>query len=139
MQALRATVGDYLSFQLGGSGKTKKGLADKLKVISRNNEKYLLVCVGMLVALFVVSLVLILICRSQPAYLATVMAFTGASVYGGIKKMHDLWRENMATEIALAMADYYAEDDFRIFVQGFFDRLFPTTSPQKGASAVVVP
>jgi hypothetical protein len=139
MQALRSTIQDYLALQLGGPGKTKKGLAGELKTISRANEKYLFVCSGMLVALFVVSLVLILVCRNQPAYLTAVASFTGVSVFGGIKKMHNLWREKVATDIVLAMADYYPEDEFRLFVQGFFDRVFRPAAQLKPERTTATP
>ncbi len=126
MKSLRSSIQGYLALKMGGPGETKEGLAEVLKGISQSNEKYLKTCAVMLVALFIVSLLLILFCRDHPGYLALVQAFTGVSVMGGIKMMRDLWREKVSTDIVLAMAAYYPEDEFRLFIKGFFDRVFPS-------------
>ena len=128
MQRLRSTIQSYL-VSYPGPGQSREALAEDLKKVSRTNERYLNICVGMLIVLFLVSLVLILICRGQPAYLAAVSAFTGVSVFGCVQKMGELWREKSSTDIVLAMVAFYSDDEFNRFLVGFFDRVFP--APQK--------
>jgi hypothetical protein len=124
MRALREAVRKYLAGQMGGT-RTKHDLAVRLMELSKADAAYLKLCAGMLVALFAVSLVLTLLCRSNAAFLAAVSAFTGATVFGSIKAMSDLWREKVATDVLLAMVDHYQEDEFRLFVRGFCTRVFP--------------
>ena len=87
---------------MGGPPKME-GLAENLRKLSRRNEKYFLVCVTILVVVLLSSLGFVILFRNQPKVIAGIFAAMGASAYGGVWQMVKLWREKVATDVAIEL------------------------------------
>jgi hypothetical protein len=75
-----------------------------LSAVSKNNTKYFVVCVIMVLVLFIVSIVVVLTNLSNPDIIKVVMAAFGISCAGLITMMIRLWREKSNTELLIILA-----------------------------------
>jgi hypothetical protein len=84
-----------------GGSKAVQELSDRLHGLVRKNNRYFWVCVALLVIVLLASLGLVILFRNQPAAIAGVFAALGATAYGGVWKMVQLWREKLATDVII--------------------------------------
>ncbi len=82
----------------------RKKLEQDLRAVKRDNTKFFVICVIMVVFLFLVSIGVVLTNLSKPDVIKIVMATFGVSCAGLITWMIRLWREKSNTELVLALA-----------------------------------
>ena len=120
MKSLEALVRDASGpVTLGGPSKME-GLAGRLGVLSRQNERYFRVCVAILVLVLLSSLGFVVLFRNQPAVIAGIFAAMGASAYGGVQQMVKLWREKVATDVAIELVEVLPRVDALKLLQEIF-------------------
>jgi hypothetical protein len=128
MRALRDLIRPYAEaytkdVTLGGSGAVKQ-LAAKLRDLSRKNDRYFWVCVALLIIVLLASLGFVILFRDQPSVIAGVFAVLGASAYGGVWKMVQLWREKVATDVAIEVVEVLTvAEAMELLKKVFLDRL----------------
>ena len=79
-------------------------LSRDLKGISDQNERYFLVCVGMLLAIFIGACVIAVKYMSNPGLVGGVFAATGISITGLVIQMMKLWKEKVNSDMVLVLA-----------------------------------
>jgi hypothetical protein len=108
---------------LGGS-KVSKQLAERLRSLVQKNDRYFWVCVGLLVIVLFASLAFVMVFRDQPGAIAGVFGALGASAYGGVWKMVQLWREKVATGVAIEIIEALTlAEAMDVLKKVFLDRL----------------
>jgi hypothetical protein len=98
-------------------------LKDELRAVSRANEHYFAVCVVMILALFLAALWVIIRYVSNPDAVRGAFAAFGLSVAGMIRVMIGLWREKVATDMALALVGTLDLDTTRSIIEVLLKRL----------------
>jgi len=79
-------------------------LKQDLSAVTKNNTKYFILCVIMVLVLFVVSITVVLTNLGKPDIIKVVMAAFGISCAGLITMMIKLWREKSNTELLIILA-----------------------------------
>lgn len=82
----------------------KDKLQRDLAVVYKDNNRYFIVCVVMVCALFVASVGVVMMNLNSPDVIKVTMAAFGISSAGLITMMIKLWREKSNTELLLALA-----------------------------------
>jgi hypothetical protein len=75
-----------------------------LSAVSKNNTKYFIICVIMVLVLFVISIIVVLTNLNKPDIIKVVMAAFGISCAGLITMMIKLWREKSNIELLIILA-----------------------------------
>ena len=104
---------------LGGPNKMED-LARRLRDLSRRNDMYFRACIAILVVVLLASLGFVILFRSQPAVIAGIFTAMGASAYGGVRQMVKLWREKVATDVAIEMVEVLPRADALKLLQDIF-------------------
>jgi hypothetical protein len=119
VKSLRALILPYATDVSLGSTKME-GLAGKLRGLSRRNEKYFRVCIGLLVVILLSSLCFVILFRNQPAIIAGVFTALGASAYGGVRQMVQLWREKVATDVLVELVTVLPQTEVLMLLKDVF-------------------
>lgn len=101
-----------LSDKLGGGEKAapptvkvnKAGLKRGLVQVKKDNNRYFLICVAMVLILFAVSVGVVIFKNDQPDLIKAIMAALGVSSAGLITMMIKLWRDKSNVELVLVLA-----------------------------------
>jgi len=100
---------------------------DKLKrdlaAVNKDNNRYFLVCVMMVVFLFLVSIGVVLTNLNKPDIIKVVMAAFGISSAGLITMMIKLWREKSNGELLILLAINMDSDTLKTIVTVLLKRL----------------
>lgn len=94
-------------------------LRERLEPILDKNRVYFQLCVIFTVVLFVAAIVTVLINLAHPGVIQVVFAALAASTSGAVYLMRSLWREKVATEVLLALADAFEGDALRTLIDVF--------------------
>src|SRR4051812_35592439 len=105
MKSLENLIRDAKGPVTLGPSTKMEGLAGRLRELSRRNEKYFRTCVAILVIVLLASLGFVILFRNQPAVIAGIFTAMGASAYGGARQMVKLWREKVATDVAIELVE----------------------------------
>ena len=113
MAGLKSTLERHLPpgpGDFGSDGPEAQGIAfdrDNLRSdlieLSKKNELYFRICVGMVVFLFVGAIVIIAAFLSDPDHIAALFGALGISVLGVVRLMIKLMTEKKSTDVAIAM------------------------------------
>jgi hypothetical protein len=107
MPTLKQVLTDATShdeIMLGGED-SRESLRTALEAVRARNERYFVLVIGVLLAFFVGSWVIVYLHLSNPTLLTAVFGALGGTVYGSIWLMVKLWRRKVATDIILATYD----------------------------------
>jgi len=88
----------------GMTANAKQDLRRDLEAVKRDNHRYFLICVVMILVLFVASIAVIFTNLGKPGLIKIAMAGFGVSTAGLITMMVNLWRVKSITEILLLLA-----------------------------------
>lgn len=94
-------------------------LRGRLEQVLIGNRIYFQLCVAFTVVLFVAAIVVVLVNLSQPGVIQVVFGALAAATSGTVYLMRSLWREKVATEILLALADAFEGDALRTVIDTF--------------------
>jgi hypothetical protein len=123
MKSLRALIRPYTGDVDLGS-RSMQQLAGKLRDLSRKNDRYYWICIGLLVVVLLASLAFVIVFRHQPGAIAAVFAAMGASAYGGVRQMVQLWREKVSTDVAIELVEVLPEAEaLKVLKEVFLKRL----------------
>ena len=123
MQTLRAVIRPYTEDVKLGS-RSMQQLAGRLRDLNRKNDKYYWFCVALLIVVLLASLGFVIVLRNQPGGITAVFAAMGASSYGGVRQMVKLWREKVATDVAIEVVEVLTEAEaLKVLREIFLDRL----------------
>jgi hypothetical protein len=123
MESLRAIIAPYVDDVTLGAREMQK-LASRLRKLSRRNERYFWICLLLLGVVLLASLGFVIVFRNQPGAIAGVFAVMGASAYGGVRQMTELWREKVSTDVAFEVVEVLTEAQaLKVLREVFFDRL----------------
>jgi hypothetical protein len=110
--------------ETAGRSKAITQLAARLRELSRKNDKYFWICVTLLIVVLIASLGFVIMFRDQPGAIAGVFVALGASAYGGVWKMVNLWREKVATDVVIEIiAVMKVTEAVELLKKVFLDRL----------------
>jgi hypothetical protein len=87
----------------GLSNEQIENLRKDLLSISSKNKIYFLICVGMVVLAFLISLFLIIYYIKKPEKIQIVFSITGLSVMGLIIYMNKLWKDKVNSDMLLVL------------------------------------
>jgi hypothetical protein len=82
----------------------KDRLKRDLAAVNKDNNRYFLICVAMVLILFLVSVGVVLTNLAKPDIIKVVMAAFGISSAGLITMMIKLWREKSNIELLILLA-----------------------------------
>ena len=110
-----------------GAGKSnrihRESLLKDLRQHSKSNEKYFIVGVLMLVALFITMIVVTLKQLNNPDTIKVVMAAFGGSATLLVSRMFKMWREKNLTDVLLWVGLSEGEEKFKAIVEALAKRL----------------
>jgi hypothetical protein len=73
-----------------------------------------------LVVVLLASLGFVIMVRNQPAVIAGIFTAMGASAYGGVWQMVKLWREKVATDVAIELVEILPRAEALKILQDIF-------------------
>jgi len=94
-----------------------KKLQRDLSAISKANQVYFNICVGMLLILFISSLAIVFMFIPNTQLLYSIFSVLGISVSGVITQMISLWREKSYVDLLYILAGTLKEDIIKSILQ----------------------
>jgi hypothetical protein len=82
----------------------KANLRKDLEAVKKDNSRYFVVCVVMIVLLFIISIIVVLTNLAKPDIIKIAMTAFGISTAGLITLMIKLWRTKSNTEMLILLA-----------------------------------
>jgi hypothetical protein len=127
MKRLRAVLMSHAQgIQLGESAPhplAVERLSEELRSVGRANEHYFALCVVMILALFLAALWVIIRYAATPDAVRGAFVCFGLSVAALIRVMIGLWREKVATELAVALVGALDQETTRSIIEVLLKRL----------------
>jgi hypothetical protein len=120
MKSLEDLIRDATGPIMLGPSSKMEGLARRLRELSQRNEKYFRACIAILVVVLLASLGFVILFRNQPAVIAGIFTAMGASAYGGVRQMVKLWREKVATDVAIELVEVLPRPEALKLLQDIF-------------------
>jgi multisubunit Na+/H+ antiporter MnhF subunit len=102
---------------------TKSDIKNALEPISERNRIFLWITVGLLLIIFVGSVLVIYRYIDKPSTLTTIFSITGVSIFGLIVYMTYLWRQIVGINFAIAVADRLDSKDLYSIISGLLSTL----------------
>jgi hypothetical protein len=101
----------------------REKLKRDLTALNKNNSRYFIICVVMVLILFLVSIGVVLMNLGKPDVIKIVMAAFGISSAGLITMMIKLWREKSNVELLILLAINMDSDTLKTVVAVLVKRL----------------
>lgn len=100
------------SFTFGTGGFNQERLRKDLRETSRENGKYIKLCVALVVVLFVGSAVL-MVAYHDPAQISAITGATGCTLMGDVWAIVSLWKSKVKSDMTVALLSNLGEEDAR--------------------------
>jgi len=126
---------------LGGGPRTDtpefaRMLSDRLRSVLRSNTLYFNTCMGLVVALFITSIVVVVSHLESPRLITAALGGFGVGAIGLVSLMLQRWREKVAAEVLLELAVWFQGDQLRMIVNAFHRWMEPA-APEAGSAAAI--
>jgi len=112
-------------------------LSDRLRAVLRSNTMYFNLCIGLVVVLFVASIVIVVTHLESPKLITAALGGFGIGSIGLVSLMLQRWREKLAAEVLLELAVWFQGDQLKMIVNALHRWLEPTESAAGRAPAAV--
>ena len=100
-------------------------LSERLRSVLRSNTLYFNLCIGLVVGLFVVSIVVVVTHLESPQLITAALGGFGIGSIGLVGVMLQRWREKLAAEVLLELAVWFQGDQLKMIVNAFHRWLEP--------------
>lgn len=107
-------------------------LCDRLRGVMRSNTAYFNVCVGLVVTLFIASVVVVVTHLNSPTLITAALGGFGIGALGLVGMMLQRWREKVAAEVLLELAVWFQGDQLKLIVNALHRWMDPGTSRDGG-------
>ncbi len=98
-------------------------LRNDLEAVKRDNNRYFVLCAGMVAVLFIACIVLVLTNLQNASLIKIAMSGFGVSAAGLITVMTNLWRVKSTTEVLLVLAVNTDSETLRTIINILAKRL----------------
>ena len=98
---------------------------------------YFNLCIGLVVVLFVASIVIVVTHLESPKLITAALGGFGIGSIGLVSLMLQRWREKLAAEVLLELAVWFQGDQLKMIVNALHRWLEPTESAAGRAPAAV--
>lgn len=109
-------------------------LTDRLRGVVRGNVVYFNVCIGLVVVLFVASVIVVVTNLRNPALITAALGGFGISAVGLVGTLLQRWREKLAAEVLIELAVWFQGDQLRLIVNALHRWMEGERSTKTGAS-----
>jgi hypothetical protein len=141
MARLKDVMREFVSMPDMGGSRTDtpefaRMLSDRLRGILRSNTIYFNVCIGLVLVLFITSIIVVVTNLESPELITAALGGFGIGSVGLVSLMLQRWREKVATEVLLELAVWFQGDHLRMIVNAFHRWLEPSGTAQPRTAAV---
>jgi len=103
-------------------------LTDRLRAVMRSNTAYFNICVGLVVTLFVASVIVVVTNLRSPTLITAALGGFGIGALGLVSMMLQRWREKVAAEVLLELAIWFQGDQLKLIVNALHRWMEPAAS-----------
>jgi hypothetical protein len=103
-------------------------LSDRLRGVMRSNTAYFNLCIGLVVTLFVASVIVVVTNLQSPTLITAALGGFGIGALGLVGMMLQRWREKVAAEVLLELAVWFQGDQLRLIVNAMHRWMDPGAS-----------